>query len=88
MYVRVFRGSELAAGLTLSRVLHYTMSLRRLLTLRLNVVGDNDVLSTKDVIEGLKDVVSVDNVKCVTQIKWARTFGSLHLVMKPHVTMC
>ena len=54
------------------------MSLRRPLTLRLNAVGDNNVLSTKDVIEGLKDVVSVDNVKYVTQTgknSWQLTFS-------------
>ena len=66
MYVCIAR-LQLTACLALSQVLPYTMSLRRPLTLGLNAIGDKNVLSTKDVTEGLKDVVSVDNVKCVTQ---------------------
>ena len=58
----------MAACLALSRVLPYTMYLRRPITLRLNAVGDDNVLSAKDVIEGLKDVVPVDKLKRVTQM--------------------
>ena len=82
----VLRSFELAACLVFFPVLPYNMSLQQPLTLQLNAIGDDNVLSTKDVMEGLKDVVSVDNVKCVTQR--ARAFGSLHLVIKLHVTMC
>lgn len=54
------------------------MSLRRPFTLQLYAEGDNNTFSTKEVIEGLKDVVSVEDVKCVTQTGknlWQLTFG-------------